>query len=201
MFSQDVIKYNADNVICIDGYSWGDLNTVKQELLKKPAIKMVSWGQTLPGANMNMTSDWKHKENKEMANQVVCDGKYLDIFQIELLEGRTFSVKYGSDAENKAIINPLTAESLGYKNPVGKTVRLHNEQYRIIGVTEDYLSVPPIFERMPVIMTKAGNKSNNLIIRVDPKQKQVAHNHIKETSNKANPNYPVDIKYYEDITA
>ena len=36
-------------------------------------------------------------------------------------------------------------------------------------------------------------------IRVDPDQKNLAHDHIKKVLFKANPNYPINIKYYNDI--
>lgn len=200
MFDQDVIKFNADNVISLNGWEWGDLNTIKQELLKNSSIEKVSWGQVMPAANFNMSSDWKESGNKEMANIFSVGEDYLDLFKIDLKEGHFFTDKFTSDEKNGVVINPLTANSLGYENPVGQQLLIHGKMYTIIGVTEDYMSVPPIFDKMPLLMKQSGNRDQHLLIRVNPDLREEAHKHIEKVLSVANPAYPIEIKYYDDIT-
>lgn len=198
-FSQNVIKFNPENVICIEGDPWGDLKTVKEELLMNPSIQMVSWGQSLPGANFSMTTEWKENNNKEMANSIRAEKDYLNVFQIGLKEGRFFSDKFSSDANHSVVINSLTANSLAYQEPLGQTVLIGGNKYTIIGVTDDYMAVPPIVDRMPLLIRPEGDRGHYLIIRVDPKQKSQAHAHITKVLHEANPNYPINIKYYNDM--
>lgn len=199
MFNQDVLKFNADDVICIDGYSWGNLNTIKEELLKEPAINKVSWGQGLPGASFSMTSEWKNSENQEMANVLNVEKDYLNVFEIKIAEGRFFSNEYPTDKTNSVVVNSITIKSLGYEEPLGKQVEIRGKDYTIVGVTDDYVSVPPIMEHLPLVITSAGNRGTFLLIRVNPNQREKAHKHIEEVLAKANPNEPVNLKYYDDL--
>ncbi len=199
MFDQDLLKFNAEDVVCMDGWAWGDLHTVKEELLKDPSIKMVSWGQSLPGAGVSMTSEWKNDENQEMANVLNGEKDYLKVFDISMATGRFFSDDFQTDKTNGVVINKLAKESLGYENPLGEQVQIHGKEYTIVGITDDYIAVPPVMERMPLLMTESGNKSNYLLIRVHPEQRKRAHTYIESVLARANPDEPINIKYYNDI--
>lgn len=199
MFDKNLLKFNAEDVICMDGKTWGDLHIVKEELLKDPSIKMVSWGQGLPGATVSMTSEWKNDKNQEMANVLNGEPDYLKVFDISMKTGRFFSDNFQTDKTNAVVINKLALASLGYENPLGEQVQIHGKKYTIVGVTDDYIAVPPIMARMPLLITESGNKSNYLLIRVNPQQRERAHKYIKDVLAKANPNEPINIKYYNDI--
>lgn len=199
MFRQDVAGYNSNDVIVMDGYSWGNLEVVKTELLKYPGIKHVSYSSSLPGTDMNMTNSWKEEDNKEMALRILCDEDYLDVFSIDMIEGRFIEEAFKGDRYDKVVINSLTATSLGYEDPVGKTLKLDGKEYQIIGVVNNYQAVPPIFEDMPMLISKASFNEKNLLIKVNPKQRAQAHAHVEQVLGRINPNKPVNIRYYSDI--
>jgi ABC-type antimicrobial peptide transport system permease subunit len=113
-------------------------------------------------------------------------------------KGRFFSDDFGAD-DQTIVVNPRAVESLGYTDPLGKQVMVFDKHYKIIGVTEDYISVPPIIERMPLLILKSGNQSNYLTIRVQPEQREIAHRHIKTVLHGINPNQPVEMTYYDDV--
>ncbi len=65
MNSKDLKKFDAENVICINGYPWGDLHKVKDELLKNSGIEAVSWGSTLPQMGYNLTNGLERKGQQD----------------------------------------------------------------------------------------------------------------------------------------
>ncbi len=200
MFRSEVCGYNTDNVITINGYQWGDLSVIKDELLKNSAIEYVSWSDGLPAIFFNMTNSWKEEGNKEMATLMSCAGNYTDVFRIRMKDGRFFSDEFSGE-KNSVVINSLMAHSLGMQNPVGKPMLLNNRLYIIIGVVDDFQSVPVIFDEMPLIMNYEDLQSEFLLIRVNENRRKEAQTYITSVLRNANPDYPIELKYYIDYAS
>lgn len=199
MYSDNYMRYNSDDVICITGYPWGDLNKVKDELLKNPSIKSVSWGTTLPEMGMNLTTEWKDKDNKTMASIYQLERDYLKVFNIGMLEGHFFSKEFPSELEQGVVINKLTANLLGYDNPIGKQVLVHDKYYKIIGVIDQYRAVPPIFDHVPMLILTGDIDANYLTIRIEPTNRMEAHQYIIKILKSFNSEIPIELTYHWDI--
>ena len=83
-----------------------------------------------------------------------------------VLQGRDFSRAYLTDS-SAAIVNETGARALGFKNPIGKTVRFENNVYTIIGVTKDMISNSPYDKVQPAVFLGKGGHSVD-IIRIKP---------------------------------
>ncbi len=197
--SVDLKKFDAENVICLSGYPWGDLHKVKDELLKNPEIESVSWGSNIPTMGYNLTMDWKEKDNKTLVTDFYFAPDYMEVYRIKLIAGRFLSDEYPSDKEQAVVINDRTAAELGYTDPVNKQVMIRGKQYTIIGVTDDYMAVPPIMDKMAQLITYSRELNEYLLIRAKPGNKEDIHNYIRSTLQKFNPDYPVEIKYHDDV--
>lgn len=196
----NVRGYDAENVLCISGYPWGDLHKVKDELLKNPAVEEVSWGSSIPSMGYYVTSDWKDEHNKTMAAVYFFEPDYLDVFQIEMLKGRFLSDSFSLDREDRNIvINQETAAELGYDDPINRTVRLWGKQYTIVGVIGKYMAFPPIIDQIPMMIRYSDNTNEYLTIRISPENRQETHEYIANTLKKFNPEYPVELKYHQNV--
>jgi putative ABC transport system permease protein len=83
-----------------------------------------------------------------------------------VLQGRDFSRAYRTDS-TAAIVNEEGARIFGFKNPIGKTFRLENKDYTIIGVTKDMISNSPYDKVQPAVFLGYGGHSVD-IVRVKP---------------------------------
>ena len=83
-----------------------------------------------------------------------------------VLQGRDFSRAYGSDSIS-AIVNEEGARILGFKDPIGKTVKHWGKTYTIIGVTKNMLVNNPYDKIQPAIFLGEGGHYTN-IIRIKP---------------------------------
>lgn len=201
MAKYDVTGLDGRNVLCINGNAWGDLNKVKDELLKNPGIEKVSWGSRVPRVGMGMIQEWKEEGNKEMALQFWMEGDYLEIFRINLLKGRTFTESFFDESRQEVVINTLTANSLGLDDPVGREMMIRGKPHLIIGMTDNFQAIPPIFKDMPVIILKSGPRNEHLLVRIDPSDLRETQTYIRETLSKINPDFPIEMQFYEDYMA
>ncbi len=199
MNSNDYKQYDSENVICISGTPWGDLNKIKEELLKNPIIEFVSWGTTIPEYGVSLSIDWKDKDNKTLASIYNFEEDYLNVFNIRMLEGRFFSDEFPSDPETAVVINKLVANTLNYDNPVGKTVLIGEKQYNIVGIIDTYRAIPPIFDHVPLLIRTGANTSNYLTIRINPSNRDSAHQYITKTLKEFNSDIPIELKYHYDV--
>jgi putative ABC transport system permease protein len=82
---------------------------------------------------------------------------------------------------------------------VNKQVLIRGKQFTIVGVTDDYMAVPPIMQKMPQLITYSRDVNDYLVIRVKPGNKEGIHRYIKATLQKFNPDYPVEITYHDEV--
>jgi putative ABC transport system permease protein len=198
-FSDEVKKYDEANVICLPGDPWGDLKKVKQELLKNPAIEFVSWGSSIPSMGFNATYMWKDEQNRELAVVNSFGLDYPEIYRIKMLSGRYFSGEFTADTNSSIVINQSAANVLGFADPVNKMMYAYGRQYKIIGIIDNYMAIPPIFDIMPSLITMSRDHDNYLIIRIKPENSESTHEYIVNTLQKFNSDYPIEIKYHVDI--
>lgn len=83
-----------------------------------------------------------------------------------VVKGRDFSRLNHTDSA-AAIINETSARLLGFKDPIGKTVKHWGRPYRIIGVTKDIISNSPYFPVQPAVFLGNGGHSV-FTIRIKP---------------------------------
>jgi ABC-type antimicrobial peptide transport system permease subunit len=201
MTNTNVVGFDGNDVICVSGWEWGDLKTVKHEIQNHPGIEKVSWGDHMPQVGLNLNNNWKEESNQEMALMTWFERDFLDVFKIRMKEGRFFSEEFESGDSTNVIINDLTAHSLGFDDPVGRQMQVYDDMRTIIGVVDEYQAVPPIFNDMPLIIQMAGERTNYLVARINPGMRKEAHAHIEKVLHKVNPEYPADIVYYQDYVA
>ena len=79
-----------------------------------------------------------------------------------VLQGRDFSRVYRTDS-TAAIVNETGARALGFENPIGKTFRLENKDYTIIGVTKDMISNSPYDKVQPAVFLGHGGHAVDIV--------------------------------------
>lgn len=83
-----------------------------------------------------------------------------------IIKGRDFSRARLSDS-TAAIVNETGARILGFKDPIGKTIKHWGKSYTIIGVTKNMISNSPYYPVQPAIFMGEGGH-NVFIIRIKP---------------------------------
>ena len=99
------------------------------------------------------------------------DEDYLDVFQIERVQGRKFDpIAFPTDTSTAFVINETAVAKLGWDDPIGKTFewvdRTRNRKGTVIGVVRDF-HYSPLREKIgPVALTLRSQQFYNLGVRV-----------------------------------
>ena len=76
------------------------------------------------------------------------DENFIDLFDIQLVEGRNFSSEYATDSLNSYIINESAVKALGWESAVGKKF----DRGQVVGVVKDFHFQPFDFKIGPMWM-------------------------------------------------
>jgi ABC-type antimicrobial peptide transport system permease subunit len=136
------LGYDTDHIISFAGYRGFESNYegAKNELLQNPNILAVSRGFPPPAGEWGTTEvDW---EGKDPSLEVKiargpCNYDYLEVFNLEIKEGRFFSSKFADDNQNW-VLNETAIATMEMKDPIGKWFSLQDQKGAIIGILKDF---------------------------------------------------------------
>ena len=139
------------------------LQTFKETLLNKPAIRNISFVTEVPGRQIYWDAGGIMKEGENISKsknyQIMgIDYDFMEVFNIEVLEGRNFSAEFPAD-DKALIMNETAVRWMGFENPrdaVGSKASYWGESFEIVGVLADYHQQslktefePTLFRYMP----------------------------------------------------
>lgn len=121
------------------------IQTFIQELEKLPGVEIASNSTAYPG-NINNNNGYQIKGRDRSKTYLFIttwtDYKYLDVFGMEMVEGRFFNRDFPSDS-TACIVNETALKRYGIEDPLNTVILQPNDQnstdeIRIIGVVKDF---------------------------------------------------------------
>lgn len=127
--------YDDNNLVIVKDVDLKHTNATvfKTELLKNPDIAGVAgnYRNRLRVVISNVIDSIKYEYE-------MVDENYFPLLQIPLIAGRNFSTAYPTDSSQAVIVNESYVKAKNWGDPIGKTVRINNKIYQVIGVIKDY---------------------------------------------------------------
>lgn len=198
------LGYSKDNIITFK--KEGKLNTSMssfiEELKAIPGVVNVSgFAHDLVGEHGSTGGLWWKGKNPETRIDFVnLEGGYdlIEMLEIKLLQGRTFSTAYGSDKEDENIIfNRAAIETMGLEDPIGKTVRLWGKERRIVGVVENF-HFESLYEKVQPCFLRYYGEGQNILVKVSAGEEKNTINRIKETYEVFTDGLTFDFEFLDD---
>ncbi|WP_240768708.1 ABC transporter permease [Olivibacter sp. XZL3] len=145
----------------------------RTDLKNAGAIEEMAGCQLLTGVwNSNGGFDWEGKD-PDLATDFPNNSVSIDFgktVQWQIKAGRDFSKAFATDSM-AFIINESAARFMGFKDPVGKTIRQGDDRFTIIGVVDDILQESPFFPVRPTFYhLDTYDAMVNIVLRLNPKQ-------------------------------
>ncbi|MEP7323716.1 MAG: ABC transporter permease, partial [Saprospiraceae bacterium] len=113
-------------------------------------------------------------------------------------EGRDFSRNFSTDSLS-FIINESAAKYIGFKDPVGKTIKRENVTYKIIGVVKDLVVQSPYDAIQPSVYHLSNEQENIVTIRLSPNRSvKESLSMIETLFKKYSPEVPFSYKFIDD---
>ncbi len=178
----------------------------KYELLQNPAVLGCAASTWLPNNIRTNVGDTVWEGMEEGADLQVylleVDYDFIDLFEIELVEGRNFSREFSTDSR-AYIINEAARKIFGWEKALGKRFGFRGgtekeEIGQIIGVVKDFHSLSLHQEIQPLVIHLAENMAPYLSLKIRAENIPRTIGFLKEKWKKFSPNYPFEFFFLDD---
>jgi len=127
------------------------------------------------------------------------DNNYIPTLKLSLIKGENFTEISG---EKSIIVNQRLLAALDIEdNPIGSTVMMDGENYRIVGVVKDFHYDSMKEEIMPLILkpgTIKGDRGNFIFLRYHPRQLAKLLPFIKRSWKEIIPDKELDLNFWDE---
>lgn len=180
-----------------------NLNNLKNDLLKNPNILSVTASQAIPYDEDYKTSgvEWD-KKDPDLAPTIrysITDFDYIETFELQILEGRSFSQDFPGD-RNNFVINEEAVKYMEMENPIGQRLRFWGRTGTIIGVVKDFHHVSLHREILPHVFTINPNFFNGLRfihVKINASNVSETIETIEKSALKFSPDYPFEYSFID----
>jgi ABC-type antimicrobial peptide transport system permease subunit len=197
------LGYNPDNLISVNASD--DLiknyTALKQDLLNSGYFESVTKSSQPMTRVYNRWSDfsWEGKDpNADIAlDAIMADWDFEKTVVLKFKQGRPFSIDYRTDS-NAVILNEEALKIIGYKDPIGKTIRSGGRVVTIVGIVENVLIDDPFKPVYPLAILFNGNVANNIFLRLkSTSDLKKALSAIQPVFDKYNSSFPFEYSFVD----
>jgi len=164
--------FNKENIIVIQAADTSFKKNYKpfeNSLLSNPNIIDISTSSTLVGGSGYMDVfmvEGDEKMDQQLMTYLEVDFGYLEMFNIKMVQGRSFNKENKTDAEKAVIINSTAANLLGWnEEALGKEIHRRSyttEKFKVIGVTDDF-NYMSLYDKIGPLVIFLENKPGDVI--------------------------------------
>ncbi|UZR99396.1 ABC transporter permease [Chondrinema litorale] len=170
---------------------------------KKPGISFMAASTTALSHNdWNFWPYYYNEEEGQYFHYNYIDENFIDLYQIEMVNGRNFNETSTLEDISSVIVNQVFVERYQLENPVGSIINLGEEDVKIVGVTKDFhyrnlkQKINPLVLR-PLQAKDTLHTPDILAFKLTGDiQENIAA--LQTAWNKVAPNYPFEYVFVED---
>ncbi len=144
--------------------------------------------------------DWDGKDpdlSVDFSNTGVSHN-YGETIGWSIVDGRDFDRALASDS-SALLINEAAANYMGLKNPVGQTIRWHQQPLQVIGVVKDIVARSPYDPVRPTIYYLNNGSGNFILMRIHPdKSAKEGITEIENVVKKYSEGDPFSFQFMDD---
>ncbi|MBU8923239.1 MAG: ABC transporter permease [Bacteroidales bacterium] len=209
--------YEREHIVVATLNGRPDRNIVaalKARLAESPTITGITSSSHLPGSiDFQTRAHWPgmDEETVVMMNFVFADYDFVDVFGMEIVDGRNFSQDHPSDANGAFILNETAVRNLCWEDPVGRDF----DEWmcgdgmatgKIIGVVKDFNNLSLHHGIEPLFILLPGRFDNprlplsrQLSIRINGQSTREALDHIEAGLREFFPGQPPKYRFFDEM--
>ncbi len=192
------LGYNREQIVYLPHRGFEKQTTLRNELLRHSGVEDISFAASMP---FNITSDgvvntWEGKDQDGFIqiHRNYVDENFIDLFDIELVEGRNFRAEATNDSIVRYILNESAVSALGWESAVGKKF----DRGQVIGVVKDFHFQSFDFKIGPMLMAyRKDHDWGHLAIKVRATEMDQSLTHIQQTFKALAPKLPFDLRFMD----
>jgi ABC-type antimicrobial peptide transport system permease subunit len=176
-------------------------DVARDELIRTGMVENVARSSYAPtNFDQNNSIDWKGKDPNLVVffRDVNVSPEFGKTIGWTITKGRDFSKDYLTDQGGAVIISEAAAKVIGYKNPIGETIKWQGKDHTIIGIVKDMVTQSPYEQVEPSLFFWEGWNSV-VSIRIKPTvATQTAIGSIASIFKKYSPNFTFNYRFILD---
>jgi len=186
------------------------MSTLKKAFQRLPGVLQVATASRAPGQGYRLAITYPEGNSDDepfTMHMEEVDEDYLGTLGMTLAAGRNFRAEVTTDQMEAILINQTAARSLGWDNPLGKTIRQGVRtdtgvvmlERRVIGVVKDYHQQSLHNPITPIIIGNLPQQFSTLIMRIAPDPEGLIMADLQQTWAKLEPDRPFNFHFLEDM--
>lgn len=112
--------------------------SLKEEIERLNGVEGVSTASLDIASPYGASSSFTHNGNRVQAMNAAMDFNFLELYGIELKEGRGISSALATDTVSNILLNEKAIRLMKESDPIGKTIDWNEEKFTIVGVVKDF---------------------------------------------------------------
>lgn len=200
------LGYRANSLVEIphEGLLYPKYDLLKAKLLSSGAVIAVT--QSSSGLSHKDGSirglEWEGMSEADKVidfDQIYTTYDFTKTAGIRMLAGRDFNRKFASDTAG-LLLNKKALAVMGLKNPIGSRILYQGQKRTVVGIFDDFVWGDRSKFNSPMVIAFANGISETITLRLNP-QKSLSESigSITNIVSELNPNFPVDIKFVDNL--
>ncbi|MGD9158246.1 MAG: ABC transporter permease [Desulfobacteraceae bacterium] len=181
-------------------------DSIKKEFLNDPGVMFVTSCMDLPNnlGNSTYDIDWEGKTDNStfLFYNSSIDFDFIETFNLEIVEGRSFSLQYSSDSFSGSspnfIVNETAVKIMGLTDPVGKWFSIFGIKGKIVGVLKDFHHNDLNYRIGPTILSIVPDINDTLVVKVSPDNMLETISSLKKKLNLFVPDNIYEFRFYNE---
>ncbi len=210
--SRKDLGFNKDQLLVIptqEPYSQASNMAIERY---RQALSQISGVKQVAGASMSVSSGtniygYMIDGERRRAHVFGVDASFLDLMELELVEGRNFSGEIASDT-TALIVNEALVKDMGWEDPLSEYLNWRRDTigpgFKIIGVVKDYHFRALTDEIEPMFLSLDHSEVGylmNMLVKIEAGDMPTTIEAIKDKWQELSPDKPFDYRFVDDDVA
>ncbi len=180
-----------------------NIQSIKTELLKNSDIVAVSTSGRLPNDIDTFTSrNWTGRDLEEPIPIYynTADYDFIDLFGIQIVQGRAFSRDFPSDETGAFLVNETAVKVAEWESAIGrKFTHWSGESGRIVGVMKDFHLKSLHSPIEPLYIFLSASDFSNIAIKVKSTNIPATVDYVEGIFKQLSPSYPFSYSFFDEV--
>lgn len=181
------------------------VETISNELMKNPNILGTTNSYGLPGRAVSGQVMMVEKDSgmvQQHVNSLYVGKNYLDLMNIEVIDGRAFREDSEDEFYNSYLVNEAAVKAFGWGDRVlGRKIKFfHGErEFKVVGVFKDFNYQSLHNPISPLFIVFDRDRGGTFYVKLKNEQMQETLQYIQEVWTRFAPERPYDYTFLDDV--
>ncbi|MDW3195202.1 MAG: FtsX-like permease family protein [Cytophagales bacterium] len=202
------LGFNTERTMLIqvqDSLTETRMETISRELMKDPNILGTSNSYGVPGGVVYSQVMMIEKDSgmfQQNSRSLYVGKNYLDLMDIEIIEGRAFLEDSENEYFNSYLVNEAAVKAYGWEDRViGRKIKFFHgdREFKVVGVFKDFNYESLHNSITPLFMVLDRGRGGTFYVKIQSDQMQETLQYVQEVWTRFAPERPYSYRFLDDL--